>query len=113
MKLLFDQNISFRVVNLLKDKLVNIHHVKDFDLQFASDREIWKYAKNNDYHIVTFDTDFYDLVTLYGFPPKIIWLRIGNTSTVNISNIILKNLNEIFNFLNDNQTEFGCLEIIN
>jgi len=113
MKLLFDQNISFRVVNLLKDKLVNTHHVKDFDLHFASDREIWKFAKNNDYHIVTFDTDFYDLVTLLGFPPKIIWLRIGNTSTVNLSNVILKNLNEIFNFLDDNQTEFGCLEIAN
>lgn len=39
MKLLFDQNISFRVVNLLKNNLFDARHVKDFDLQFATDRE--------------------------------------------------------------------------
>lgn len=84
MKLLFDQNITFRVVNLLKNNLVNAMHVNDFDLQFATDREIWKFAKENQYHMVTFDTDFYDLVTLYGFPPKIIWLRLGNTSSAHL-----------------------------
>ncbi len=111
MRLLFDQNISFRVVNLLKDTFPNARHVKDFDLQFSSDREIWQFAKSNQYHIVTFDTDFYDLVTLYSYPPKIIWMRLGNTSTVNLSSIILKNCDQIASFVDENQIEFGCLEI--
>ena len=112
MKLLFDQNISFRTVHLLQEYFPLAKHVKDFELQFATDIQIWNFAKANNYHIVTFDADFYDLVTLYGHPPKIIWVRLGNTSTINLSKSILHHKEIIFSFINDIEDfEIGCLEI--
>ena len=113
MRFLFDQNISFRVVNILIELFPEAKHVKDFNLQFASDKQIWNYAKENFYHIVTFDTDFYDLVTLYGHPPKIIWLRTGNTNSYNLANIISKHYNSISSFLSDESNiNIACLEIL-
>ena len=80
MKILFDQNISFRLVNLLKTTFEQVDHVKSLGLTDATDLEIWNFAFKNNYTIVTFDSDFIDLATLKGSPPKIIWLRFGNSS---------------------------------
>jgi predicted nuclease of predicted toxin-antitoxin system len=111
-KLLFDQNISFRVVDRIKALFPQSSHVKDFNLQFATDRQIWNFAKENQYDIVTFDADFYDLVTLYGHPPKIIWIRLGNTSSDNLVRIFSVRAALIKSFLTeDNFREFACLEI--
>lgn len=63
MKLLFDQNISFRIVKLIQDKFPDTVQVRELRLEGKSDFEIWNYAKVNDFTIVTFDADFYDLVT--------------------------------------------------
>ncbi len=112
MNILFDQNISFRILGLIQDKFPDARHVKEFSLQFASDIEIWKYAKSNSFHLVTFDADFYDLAALFGHPPKIIWLRIGNTSTQNLSNKILSHFEVIRSFLTEEDyMELACLEI--
>lgn len=62
--------------------------------------------------MITFDADFYDLVTLYGHPPKMIWLRTGNTSTQNLGKIITNHFEIIESFLTDNNlNDVGCLEI--
>ncbi len=79
-KLLFDQNISFRVVKAL-DVILPCAQVRALGLENARDVDIWKYALEHGYSIVTFDADFSDLVTLKGHPPKVIWLRTGNMST--------------------------------
>ncbi len=112
MKLLFDQNISFRAVGKLLEEFPDAKHVKEFDLVSASDGQIWNFAKENQYTIVTFDADFFDFVTLYGHPPKVIWLRIGNTSSKNLVNLFLSNLKIIKEFVADDLfKELGCLEI--
>ena len=112
MKLLFDQNISHRVVLALQVHLPTAKHVRDFDLQFATDREIWHFVKENDFAIVTFDSDFNDLATLYGHPPKIIWLRFGNTSTQHLAARLLERADLINSFISDpSYAEVGCLEI--
>lgn len=112
MKLLFHQNISFRSVNLLHPTYSEAKHVKEFDLQHATDKQIWNFAKENQYSIVTFDSDFYDLVTLYEHPPKIIWLRIGNTTTQNLAKVLKSHFDSIKSFLSDsNYAEIACLEI--
>jgi len=111
-KLLFDQNISFRVVQQINNIFQEAKHVKDFELQFASDQQIWAFAKANEFSIVTFDSDFYDLTTLKGHPPKIIWLRIGNTSSLNLAIVITKHQLIIHSFLKEERyKEIGCLEI--
>ena len=85
MNLLFDQNISHRVVLALQAHIPTAKHVRDFGLQFARDREIWSFAKDIGYATVTFDSHFNDLTTLFGHQPEIFWLRFGNTQTQQLS----------------------------
>ncbi|MCK5823365.1 MAG: DUF5615 family PIN-like protein [Bacteroidales bacterium] len=108
MKLLFDQNISFRLIKLISDFYPNAKQVRELGLENATDNEIFEYAKKNDYAIVSFDSDFCDLNIMRGFLPKIIWIRTGNTTTKNLE-IILKNKHELIKtFMKE---DFGCLEI--
>jgi len=111
MKLLLDQNISFRIVKKLPS-FFNAKQVREMGLENKSDIEIWEYAKAKNFTIVTFDADFYDFSILFGHPPKIIWLRTGNTSTQNISKIIIEKSKIIEDFiLAENYAELSCLEI--
>ena len=109
MKLLFDQNISFRIMRLLPDSFADCRHVRSVGLNNYNDREIWQFAKQNDFTIVTFDSDFSDIATLRGFPPKIVWLRAGNLTTAEIAERIILNTSKITSFIN--YPEQFCLEI--
>ncbi len=109
MKLLFDQNISFRITPLLSKVFHNSLQVREAGLENSRDKDIWDFAKSNDYTIVTFDTDFSDFVNLYGFPPKVIWLRFGNTQTKLLAMEIENKKEDILAFINEEK--FGCLEL--
>lgn len=110
MRLLFDQNISHRILKQLPDVYaISSVTVKSLGLINVSDREIWDFAKNNSYTIVTQDSDFNDLTSLYGFPPKIVWIRTGNLKTQEITDIILQYVDEIQAFIKDEN--YGCFEI--
>jgi predicted nuclease of predicted toxin-antitoxin system len=112
MKLLFDQNISFRIVKLITDVFPFASQVRLLGLENADDIEIWEYAKLNNYAVVTFDTDFYDLSLIKGAPPKIIWLRLGNTSTKDIAKCVTENYELINEFMdNMDYKDLACLEI--
>ena len=74
MKLLFDQNISFRVIRGIKSVFPLAKQVRELGLENSTDLEIWNFAQKEGYTIVTFDSDFYDLSLIKGFPPKILWL---------------------------------------
>ncbi|MBL4652265.1 MAG: DUF5615 family PIN-like protein [Flavobacteriales bacterium] len=113
MKLLFDQNISHRLAHKLKAVFSNCSQVRIEGLENATDIEIWQYAKENKFSIVTFDIDFYDLATLKGHPPKIIWLRIGNTATSNLQKVLTNYSKSISEFISSEECkELSCLEII-
>ena len=109
MKLLIDQNISRKIIPLISEKFPNSSQVYILGLQEASDIEIWDYAKKNDYSIVSKDSDFHELGLLYGIPPKIIWLQCGNVTNQFIAELILKNAEDIIEFLSDKNSL--CLEI--
>jgi predicted nuclease of predicted toxin-antitoxin system len=106
MTLLFDQNISFKVAKKTQDIFPGSKHLSDLGLESYSDIDIWQYAKVNNYCIVTFDFDFIDLSTLKGFPPKIILLRIGNSTTEKISEKLIADKELIFDFLSSTDTAF-------
>ena len=89
MKLLFDQNISFRITKKLLDLFPNCKHVSDCGLMDCDDHDIWEYAGKNNYSIVTFDSDFYDISVISGHPPKIIWIREGNLTTKEIVQLLM------------------------
>ena len=69
-RLLFDQNISFRVLNYLTDIFHESTQVKIEGVETKNDMEIWHYAKDKNFSIVTFDADFSDIANLRGTPPK-------------------------------------------
>jgi len=108
MKLLLDQNISYRLINRIIDVFPDSKQVRELGLENATDSEIFKYAKDNHFTIVTFDSDFCELSVLKGFPPKIIWIRTGNTTTKNLE-VLLKSKHKVIEqFFKEN---FACLEI--
>ncbi|SFA56686.1 Predicted nuclease, contains PIN domain, potential toxin-antitoxin system component [Pedobacter suwonensis] len=109
MKLLFDQNISFRIIKLSQLAFPQSEQIRKLNLKNKSDKEIWTFAGQNGFTIVTFDADFYEFSNLYGHPPKIIWLRTGNNTTLSISHILLTKKELIIEFIK--QAEFSCLEI--
>lgn len=78
MKLLFDQNLSYRLVRLLADVYPDSGHVRPLGLAEADDREIWDYAAREGFTVVTKDDDYQQLGMLLGPPPKVIWIRLGN-----------------------------------
>ena len=104
MKLLFDQDLSPRLVKLLADIFPDSNHVFPLGLDESEDTEVWQYAKTNNYLLVTKDADFGDLSILRGFPPKIIWIRRGNCKTSDIENILRAHFAEIKQLENDKQS---------
>jgi predicted nuclease of predicted toxin-antitoxin system len=87
-KLLFDQNISPRLVKALADLYPNSQHVYALELDEADDREVWEFAKEHGYCIVTKDADFSDFFLLLGQPPKVLWIRRGNCKTSDIEALL-------------------------
>ncbi len=90
-QLLFDQNLSPKLVQKLADLYPNSDHLDFLGLGTADDLQVWQHAKQNDFIIVTKDADFADLSILRGFPPKIVWIRRGNCSTNDIEEILRDN----------------------
>jgi predicted nuclease of predicted toxin-antitoxin system len=88
MKLLFDHNLSPRLVVLLRDLFPESQHVFGVGMDQDDDRKIWDYATQSQLLIVTRDSDYNDLSMLLGFPPKVIWIRRGNCSTQAIETLL-------------------------
>lgn len=88
MRLLFDQNLSRRLVAMLAAEYPGSRHVADLGLDTATDRAIWDYAGEHGFMIVSKDSDFRQLAFLLGPPPKAIWVRVGNVSTVDILDVL-------------------------
>ena len=110
MKLLFDQNISPKIVKHLEIEFPESKQVRHVGMENASDSDIFDYAKVHKFSIVTFDSDFVDLSIVRGIPPQIIWLKTGNLTTKFIANLLKINTELIDEFLTSN--EDGILEII-
>ncbi len=85
MKLLLDANLSWKLVAAARRWFPGSEHVVAAGLGGATDRDIWEYAKSNGFAILSKDTDFRQLSFLYGAPPKVIWLNIGNRPTSEIA----------------------------
>ena len=88
MRLLFDQNLSPKLVKRLADLYPDSNHVYHLGIDLAPDNEMREYAGREGFVIVTKDSDFSDLCILLGFPPKVIWIRRGNCSSRDIESIL-------------------------
>lgn len=88
MKLLFDENLSFKLCAKIQDVFPGSQHVSDLGLEQTTDLKIWEFAKREDFIIVTQDADFNDLSVIRGYPPYIVWLRVGNFRVSQIEALI-------------------------
>ena len=98
MKLLLDENLSDRIVDKILDLYPDSQHVKTLGLINTDDAIIWEFAKMNSFVIISKDSDFHQRSLLYGHPPKFIYLRIGNSPTSKIVQILRDNLSTITQF---------------
>ncbi|MGH8568854.1 MAG: DUF5615 family PIN-like protein [Gammaproteobacteria bacterium] len=85
MKLLLDQNLSYKLVAELQAWYPGSSQVRLLGMERADDKAIWDYARQHGFTIVTQDSDFHELSVLYGSPPKIVWLKCGNCSNDTIT----------------------------
>lgn len=88
MKLLFDQSLSPRLVDKLEDLFPESDHVFNIGIDQSPDYQVRDFARLHSFMIVTKDSDFEELNILMGFPPKVIWIRRGNSSTQEIENLL-------------------------
>ncbi len=82
MKLLLDENLSPQLIAAISDLYPDSRHVRECGLDSTPDDIVWQYAKENSFAIVSKDSDFSERSVLHGSPPKVIWLRIGNCTTI-------------------------------
>jgi predicted nuclease of predicted toxin-antitoxin system len=95
MKLLFDENLSPRLVSSLEDLFPGSAHVHALNLGAADDSSIWGYAKDNGYTLVTKDADYNEMSTLRGAPPHVVWIRRGNCTTSKIIELLMAQVSSI------------------
>ncbi len=101
MKLLFDENLSFKLPRILSSDFPGSLHVSRCGLKGSPDRDIWEYAKVNSFIIISKDADFYQRSLLYGAPPKLVWLRIGNCTRDVLVSLILQYKEDIYQLQNN------------
>jgi predicted nuclease of predicted toxin-antitoxin system len=109
MKLLFDQNLSFKLCRRLADIFPDSNQIRLLGMAESEDRTVWDYAKVKGFMLVSQDVDFADLATLYGPPPKVIWLRCGNQPTSAIEQRLRDHADAIAAFEEDDTA--ACWEI--
>jgi predicted nuclease of predicted toxin-antitoxin system len=88
MKLLFDQNLSHRLVSLLASEFPDSMHVRSVDMARAPDAAVWNFARHNGLVITSKDSDFQQRALLLGHPPKVVWVRLGNCSTDDVAHLL-------------------------
>lgn len=108
MKLLFDQNLSFKLARQLADLFPGSNQVRLAGLDKTDDRAVWQYAGANGFVLVSLDADFAEMAALLGPPPKVIWLRRGNQPTATVETILRDHADAIAAFEKD---AIACLEI--
>jgi predicted nuclease of predicted toxin-antitoxin system len=107
LKLIFDENLSHRLPYALSTEYPGSIHVRSVGLLGATDRQIWDFAREHDFVIVSKDTDFRERSYVDGAPPKVIWLDVGNAGTIAIAGLLRRELQRVLAF--ETQTDATVL----
>ena len=101
MKLLFDHNISHKLVAHVVDLFPESSQTRLLNLGRTNDPQLWLIAKAHGFVFVTKDRDVGELAILRGAPPKVIWLRLGNCKTAVIERLLRSKFQAIDDFVLD------------
>ncbi len=101
MKLLLDENLSYRLGARLADAFPGTVHVRDVGLSGAPDDAVWEHARANGLAVASKDSDFHERALLHGPPPKLVWIQRGNCSTRDIEAILRRHAADLERFGED------------
>ena len=93
-------------MQVLADEFPQSQHVARLGLDRVQDHEVWEYARDHGYTLVSKDSDFHDLSVLYGAPPKVVWIRRGNCSTRQIELILRNKFENIKSLVGDSESTY-------
>jgi predicted nuclease of predicted toxin-antitoxin system len=110
MRLLLDENVSWRLATYLRPHFEAVLHVRDIGLDESPDTSIWRYARQHGYDLLTKDDDFVRLVLVEGFPPRVVTLQNAQVPVKILAEFLLARLPQLESFLGE-QTEFGMLQL--
>lgn len=110
-RLLFDENLSPRLVRRLASLFPDSQHVRDLGLRGCSDLELWSHAAQNGFVLVSKDDDFRQLSFLRGAPPKVVWLVVGNAGTEPIAGLLAVQRMRIEQFVADAEEALMILRL--
>lgn len=111
MKLLFDENLSPKLAEILADEHPGTVHVRNIGLLGGDDGRIWSYAREHGFAIVSKDTDFRERSFVEGFPPKIIWLDVGNAGTAVIVDLLRRERGRVLDFERQEESSLLILSV--
>lgn len=103
MKALIDQNLSFRLVDVVLPDFPGSCHVRDVGLAGEDDERIWQFAKNQGFVIITKDNDFLARALVRGHPPQVIQIFLGNVSTRQIAEVLRGRADDIVRFVTESR----------
>lgn len=109
MKLLLDESLSRRLVPALQERFPGSSQVALLGLEQADDLELWEYARQQGFVLVSKDEDFKDLQTLHGSPPKVVLLRLGNCTNQQVLEALLRSADRVIDLLQ--QDGVGVVEV--
>jgi predicted nuclease of predicted toxin-antitoxin system len=67
--------------------------------QQPTDKELWDYARRENWTLLTKDADFFEQLVINGTPPKVIWLRTGNLRRTDLETLLVKRWPQITSIL--------------
>jgi predicted nuclease of predicted toxin-antitoxin system len=105
-KLLLDQNLSYKLVDRLSDVFPGSSHVREVGLGSASDEVVWSHARENGFVLVSKDEDFHQMSFVLGPPPQVVWVQLGNCRTAEVEECIRENRVVIEEFEAEKQAAF-------
>jgi predicted nuclease of predicted toxin-antitoxin system len=109
-KLLFDENLSHHLVELLCDCYPESTHVRNVGLERTDDAEVWAHAGAAGFVIVSKDSDFHQRSLLYGPPPKVVWIHVGNCPSSRIEEVLRQHQADIAMLVRDPTAAFLIID---
>ena len=106
MKRRVDYHLSHKLVGRLADLCPDSAHVRHVNRHEADDRTVWEYARVNGFAMVSKDEDFHQLSFLYGAPPNVVWVRLGNGTTVDIEQALRRHHTDLLKFVANEEGAF-------